>query len=148
MEKHRQDSPPSTLGCCCPKSHALGGILPRRFHVPRGGAGSQRRTVCTRSISNMAKILGILHTRERRASYFLELSSVVTASLSGSSLSHSHLLTDHSDSYLSMFSNLPMILSPHSFSSSRSCFRSNVSLVTLRLGTREMALWLGAYCSP
>lgn len=90
----------------------------------------------------------LLDPGERHSSYLLELSSVVTPALSGSSLSHSHLFIDLSDSYLSMFSNLPMILSSYSFSSSRSCSRNNVSLVILCPGTGEMALWLGAYSSP
>lgn len=56
----------------------------------------------------------LLDPGERHSSYLLELSSVVTPALSGSSLSHSYLFIDLSDSYLSMFSNLPMILSSSS----------------------------------
>lgn len=89
-----------------------------------------------------------LHTWERHSLYPLEISFVVTPALSGSSLSHSHLSTNLSDSYLSMFSNLPMILSPYSFSSPRSFSQSKASLVILPPGTGEMALWLGAHCSP
>lgn len=147
MESHRQDSPPSTLGCCCPKSRALHGVLSMP-HVPRGGGGPQRGTVGTGSNSIMAEILGILNTWERHSLYLLELSFVVTPAFSGSSLSHSHLSTNLSDSYLSMFSNLPMILSPHSFLSPGSLSQSNSSLVTLLPGIGEMALRLGAHCSP
>lgn len=145
-KNHRQDSPPSTLGCCCPKSHALHGVLSMP-HAPRGGSGPQRGTVGTGSISIMAEILRMLHTWERHSLYLLELSFVLTPALSGSPLSHSHLSTNLSDSYLSMFSHLPMILSPHSFSSPSSFSRSNVSC-NPPPGTGEMALRLGAHCSP
>lgn len=144
METHRQDGPPSTLGCCCrPKSMPCRILFPCLIMFPEQGLG-HREGQCAQ---HHGGDLGIFHTWERHSSYLHELSSVVTPSLSGA-LSPMRICSQtFLYSYLSMFSNLPMILCPCS-SSPSSCSQGNVSLVILPPGSGEVALWLRAQCSP